>query len=238
MPESIVEGKNGGGYTARYLRRTEKCLKCDREVVVYCSLKGKPQNKKRSGLCRRCSQVHEVVGKFQLLTILEEIPSTGNGRRFKVLCDCGVITSIDYSNLGTTKSCGHLSKLPSGRSERNRLLRSYKANAKARKITWKLTEEEFDTLTQSPCHYCGEPPALRLSEKGSNGGYICNGIDRKNNKQGYLSENVVPCCKTCNWLKNTMPYEDFLSFILKAGRYQLFSPREPLTEASHQRYQL
>jgi hypothetical protein len=57
--------------------------------------------------------------------------------------------------------------------------------------------------------------------RGSNGSFTYNGIDRKDNAAGYVEGNVVPCCKTCNYVKKSMLYGDFMAFIIKVGRHQL-----------------
>ncbi len=45
-------------------------------------------------------------------------------------------------------------------------------------------------ITRATCHYCGGP----LPDYGY-------ALDRKDNKQGYILGNVVPCCESCNWIK-------------------------------------
>jgi len=64
-----------------------------------------------------------------------------------------------------------------------------------------LTRERFEDVTQQRCHYCGA-----FGERG----YV--GIDRKDSHGGYVEENCLPCCKTCNFAKNSLPYEAFLAW--------------------------
>lgn len=76
--------------------------------------------------------------------------------------------------------------------------RLYKACAKKRKKSFDLTLEEFSTFWQEPCHYCGSE--------------ISNiGIDRVDNGQGYSMQNIVPCCKLCNYMKNKHSVDVFVS---------------------------
>lgn len=49
------------------------------------------------------------------------------------------------------------------------------------------------------CHYCGLQPKS------------IGGIDRKDNAQGYLQGNCVPCCRPCNVYKHTTSYEIFVA---------------------------
>ena len=37
------------------------------------------------------------------------------------------------------------------------------------------------------------------------------GIDRIDSSKAYTSSNCVSCCKSCNFMKNTMRYDDFIS---------------------------
>lgn len=72
-------------------------------------------------------------------------------------------------------------------------------NEIVRGITQNITEEEWNTLIQEPCHYCGY--------KHTNG----IGLDRIDNSiREYTLENVKPCCGSCNLMKGELPYQDFL----------------------------
>lgn len=50
----------------------------------------------------------DIGQKFNMLTVLEELPSNLNGRMFKYRCECGTEKQISYSLLTrpTNKSCG------------------------------------------------------------------------------------------------------------------------------------
>jgi hypothetical protein len=62
--------------------------------------------------------------------------------------------------------------------------------AKKKGMECTLTLEHFSKLIEKSCEYCGG----KLEETGY-------GLDRKNNKEGYTVDNVVPCCKICNQTK-------------------------------------
>lgn len=109
-----------------------------------------------------------------------------------------------------------LSALPYGGVARNAILRLYKTNAVRRGLEWSLTEKEFDWITQQLCHYCGTPPSNCYAKAG--GGkqstpFHYNGLDRKDNNRGYIVENVLPCCGTCNRAKGQLHYDEFLNWI-------------------------
>ena len=61
-----------------------------------------------------------------------------------------------------------------------------------------LLDADIAALITQECHYCGEK-----TDK-------ANGIDRKDNDQGYIHGNVLPCCSTCNYAKGTNGYFAFL----------------------------
>lgn len=77
----------------------------------------------------------------------------------------------------------------------------YVYGAKIRDIDFNLSSSDFVKLLVSNCHYCGTENA--------------NGVDRINNDLGYLSYNVVPCCKICNYMKLANSYDDFIAHIKK-----------------------
>lgn len=106
-------------------------------------------------------------------------------------------------------------KLQFGESSFNDLFYKYKSSAKKRNYEFRLTKEDFYKLTQSDCIYCGEPPNRIYTRKQYTGFYNYNGIDRVENDIGYVIENVVPCCKTCNIAKHTMSLKQFYKWIEK-----------------------
>ena len=88
---------------------------------------------------------------------------------------------------------------------------------RTRTIGCTLTEQDYNTLTSSPCFYCGVPN--------------CTGIDRVNPDSTYSLQDVVPCCFVCNYLKGNIPKDDFLAFVnhlykVNPGRcdYNYFGP--------------
>src|ERR1700687_129656 len=79
---------------------------------------------------------------------------------------------------------------------------SGKANARQRKLSWKLTFDEWkEIVIGKRCHYCDGD----LSPTGAS-------LDRKDNNIGYLLDNVVPCCPDCNTIKaDILTYEEMLA---------------------------
>jgi hypothetical protein len=172
------------------------------------------------------NRIGEVYGRF---TIIEKAP--GNRKKWLARCECGKEKVVLIGNLtsGTTRSCGCWLKerrklgIPSfkkapGIAARNQVLISYKNGAKDRKFEWALSDEQFDKITSSDCHYCGICPHRVSRTEAKNGEFIYNGIDRVDNSKGYTSDNVVPCCKTCNRAKDTMSAQEFQSWV-----YRVFS---------------
>lgn len=77
----------------------------------------------------------------------------------------------------------------------------YRHDAERRDYEFCLTYEQFIELLDKECHYCSTTPS--------------RGIDRVNNKQGYIIENCVPCCGKCNIMKRDSSLEEFYSHIEK-----------------------
>ena len=160
-----------------------------------------------------------VVGEFHGFN------KTRNAK-WNVVCDCGnVCVALGYQlSNGGTKSCGCLTeenrkkavdalRLPIGVAARNAVLSGYKQKAEKAERAWELTDEQFDSIAQSKCHYCGLPPANRHHNKRSNGDFVYNGLDRKDSEIGYTFMNVVPCCWTCNWMKRNLTEMVFMRHI-------------------------
>lgn len=82
--------------------------------------------------------------------------------------------------------------------------RTYKASAKKRGFLFQITKEEFGFFIGKPCNYCGE---------------IAFGIDRLNSSLGYIKDNIVSCCRDCNWMKSNKSIEDFINKCNKITSY-------------------
>ena len=80
--------------------------------------------------------------------------------------------------------------------EENKIYNRYVSSAKKRNKEFKLTKHLFKSLINKECNYCFQKEAY-------------NGIDRRDNDQGYTYENSVPCCKMCNRAKHAMGFVDF-----------------------------
>lgn len=85
----------------------------------------------------------------------------------------------------------------------------YRLAANRKNVPFSLTIEEFRKVTSSLCHYCNAAPKNKIKQKRGFGDYTYNGVDRVKNDQGYVTENVVPCCRMCNVAKNNHSLEDF-----------------------------
>lgn len=163
-------------------------------------------------------------GKLKVLR--RDGAASGRHSRWRVTCDCGTEKTVLGTNLlkGATKSCGCLRSemlaLPYGVGSRNVVLRTYKNVAKKKGLEWALSDEEFISLAASNCHYCGLPPSNTGGSPKNNGRFVYNGIDRSDSSAGYISNNVVPACWTCNWMKRHMSAEAFLAHIDRIHAHQ------------------
>jgi len=169
---------------------------------------------------------NNIIGKkYGKLFVINNIPRSLYKRtKYRCLCDCGNEVIIEGSKLknGHTKSCGcirkeidhHFNRKKAGEANKNSLIGSYKSNAKHKGYEFNLTNEEMETLFKSNCFYCGSEPKNILNKPKSNGPYQYNGIDRKDNNIGYITENVVSCCSQCNYVKNSFNYDDFIKWII------------------------
>jgi hypothetical protein len=73
-----------------------------------------------------------------------------------------------------------------------------------------LTKSTFYELKECDCYICG---------KKSNS-YHSNGIDRIDSKMGYIKNNCLPCCSSCNYMKKNYNFADFVYHIYKMYTYK------------------
>lgn len=150
-----------------------------------------------------------------------EKPANRKRAAFQFKCDCGntiICRAIDVKK-EKTKSCGCLaleSKSKTGKANAkdgcysffNGKYYDYKVNTKRMNLDFELTLEQFSKLISSNCHYCGSKPT-NFQKSGLHCQMKYNGVDRKNNHKGYTADNVVPCCKFCNYAKGRATQQEF-----------------------------
>jgi len=92
--------------------------------------------------------------------------------------------------------------------------------AQRRNLIFALTQEQCEQLLLGNCHYCGVPSTEFRNRKDRSTAGI-NGIDRVDNTRGYVVDNVVSCCKTCNYAKGTLTLDEFKSWIRNVYHHTL-----------------
>jgi hypothetical protein len=88
----------------------------------------------------------------------------------------------------------------------NLILLKYKSRAERRKLDWLLSIDEFKGIIELPCYLCGK---LSIQPEHT------NGIDRYDNKIGYITQNCRPCCGNCNYLKGKLDYDVFINKLIQ-----------------------
>lgn len=195
--------------------------RCGKEVTVV-AVALVTSNTKSCGCLRRDERAllreqRDLTGrKFGAWRVLGRASTTTRdaSRRFVVECACGTKKEIRASELlaGKTQSCGCVLALPGDEAGRNALFGTYKNAAKRRGLSFALNKDWFGEITGQYCFYCGCAPA-QVIRTGTNRTYVYNGVDRIDNNLGYVLGNMVACCKTCNYAKNTLDAAEFLAWV-------------------------
>lgn len=169
----------------------------------------------------------DLIGRrFGRWIVLSRAPNKARGAtRWMCRCDCGTERDVLACILknGTSQSCGCLlkyvhaatpsrRKLADGIASLNALFGQYKRGAKHRHLQFDLTNKDFISIVGQACHYCHAAPLHPYLRGASASPFVGNGIDRYDGTQGYTLNNCVPCCKRCNFSKNTMHGDEFISF--------------------------
>lgn len=152
----------------------------------------------------------------------------GTGTFWICRCECGRETHVRTSWLasGRTKSCGCYRRafriLPDGEAALRYRFRQYRDNARARRIGFDLTVEEFRFAGSRDCSYCGRKPQQVFAREGKRPcgtELFWNGIDRRDNLKGYTFSNSVSCCSICNYMKRALGHTEFLSHVRRIAFY-------------------
>lgn len=166
-----------------------------------------------------CDRLENLSGRtYNKLTVLKSYKVIDKKIIWDCICSCGnhIAVRADSLTSGHTKSCGCL-RLVEDSVIYKKVYTAYKAGAKRRGIEFSLIFEQFYNLIISNCHYCGAESSNLMKRNGKQGKY--NGIDRLDSSKGYVKDNVISCCKVCNYAKHTMHYEDFKEWVRRVSNY-------------------
>lgn len=137
------------------------------------------------------------------------------------LCPKILIVSGNNLRAGNSKTCDK-HRFP---KEMHRAIRQHYtnacSNAKKRNYQFVITPTQFHDLIKQPCYYCGSVNDIKRV-KGFAGILVrlrANGIDRKDNTQGYTLENSVACCEWCNRAKDTLTIQEYLTNCKRVAGY-------------------
>lgn len=174
------------------------------------------------------STVLQPGDKYFRLTVIRFSHKDKQHRRYYLFrCECGAEKILHGTSVtsGNTKSCGcygaerrKAKRMPENRGVINHIILQYKRHARDRGLSWSLSYEQVAKIIQEPCFYCGTERSNHKVTKNCKEGYDHNGIDRINSHLGYEPENVVPCCKTCNYAKSNMNIAEYQAWAINLGK--------------------
>ena len=186
------------------------------------------------------NKIGKVYGKLTVLKFagwkLQVTKQRPEGRVSTWLCECScanktqiIVASTYLLNKKGVRSCGCLHQethkrgsqspraIEHGLAAFNSVYSQYKYGAKKRGYSFELSKNEFREITQKECFYCGDEKTCCRGESGKkynfNGSFSFNGIDRVDSSLGYTLANSVPCCITCNEMKNNLSLQEFIKHI-------------------------
>jgi hypothetical protein len=77
----------------------------------------------------------------------------------------------------------------------------YKRRADNKSLLFELTNNDYIELIIGNCYLCGRKSCEKYK----------NGIDRVDNKVGYIMSNVKVCCGSCNYIKRDMELDELFN---------------------------
>lgn len=92
-----------------------------------------------------------------------------------------------------------------------------------------LSVNEFYCISQMNCYYCDSPPSnfynrykdkKATAETKEKGSFYYNGLDRIDSNLPHTKDNIVPCCKYCNFAKGKLQLQEFENWIKRIQAYQ------------------
>lgn len=174
--------------------------------------------------------------KFNRLTVIDKNPEIDTRNKWLCKCDCGNKIFANAYKLKTnhTKSCGCLNiDSRKNKDKIEKLIannRKYSFEESSARNMWDsrykdgISFEDFYRLSKMNCFYCDKLPSncfnsAKIDKKASQeakdkSNFIYNGLDRVNNNLDHNINNIVPCCKWCNFAKRNSNINDFENWII------------------------
>lgn len=194
-----------------------ECIYCERlHRIVYAELKT------LKGCIRRCYESYNIMLnlKFDNYKILGKAKENN---RWICLCKCGkqfIRRTESIIKWKMVRGCGCMPRPSKTQKTIEELLyKRYRTSAKIRSLKFDVSLKKFTNLIKRNCYYCGSPPATIFKRRLDQMAY--NGLDRKDNKKGYLTNNITTCCKECNLIKGSINYIEFINWINRLKRHKI-----------------
>lgn len=213
----------------------EEWLTVSKQNCTYC---GQPPSKLYNGYDNRASKKSKIDG-YYIYNGIDRVDSN-QGHTKDNIVPCCYVCNRNKNNLSLKDFLQKIKKLKinnfiplkikSKKMPKNKSLTSainyifynYKKDTD-------LTINQFYYLIQLPCYYCGEEKVNKINPYISDS-RICqetkdkawlhyNGIDRVDSSKGHTKDNVVPCCKYCNFGKGKMSILEFNQWIATIKNY-------------------
>lgn len=177
------------------------CPKCRKEL--------KNQKSKSRDRLMEKKYIGKVYGSKK---IIQHLGIKNKHRLWLTECiNCGhkLNNRIEYLKKFPNSRCINCKNRKKGCTGALYVFNEYIASAKKRNLIFDISLQEFMEITSKNCTYCGAEPRLHNRTNLKYSEFYCTGIDRIDNTKGYIKENCVSCCKTCNSLKLDRSIDEF-----------------------------
>ncbi len=125
-----------------------------------------------------------------------------------------------HKHLNNNEKLVSISKKISKNSSIFKHLYSNKVSAaKSRGIKFLIDKDIFKSLISAKCFYCGVAPKSIFRSNNKKHELYYNGLDRIDSELDYSQGNVVTCCSTCNWAKNSYTMAEFRSWVNRVHEF-------------------
>lgn len=170
------------------------------------------------------------INRWEAISLPYFITKKGvNINHIDLRCECGNTATIKVSDFLSSRSkgcrnCANKYKKTDQElidTSINSIYIDYKASAHNRGYTFEISKDFLKKLIFQKCQYCGNEPQNTRNNLHTVLKY--NGIDRVINTIGYIEENCITCCATCNRMKNIYEPDFLLEHIQKILKNQQVS---------------